>query len=97
MSGYCAENIRTFRPDPEHTDLVRRWLQERGVVTHATDFSLACSAPPAVFEQLFAVKLVAFDKVPGGAAWKVAGRIRVPEETATLVEDITLPRAPELF
>ncbi len=87
-----VQTIGRFRADPDAAERGRRWLQARGVTVHATAFSLACSAPPEVFESLFNVKLSA-----AGAAWKVAGKIRVPEEIAPLVEDVTLPQPPEFF
>ncbi len=89
--------IDSFRPDPEGIESGRRWLQAHGVSAHATAFSLACSAPPAVFETLFGVKLVALKKVTAGVPWRIEGTVQVPDEIAGLVEDIMLSRAPELF
>src|SRR5882724_5852118 len=85
-----ARNVDQFRPDPEALDRCRRWLCAHGVTAHATDFSLACSASPRVFESLFGVKLIALEPAPGQPVWHVDGTIRVPGEIAALVEDVTL-------
>ena len=86
------QTIDQFRVDPEAAERCRRWLHGRGVTAHATDFSLACSAPPMVFESLFKVKLKS-----AGPGWQMDGPIHVPEEIAPMVEDVTIPPAPEFF
>ena len=92
-----AHNIDQFRADPENAERCRRWLHAKGVKASATDFSLACSAPAAVFESLFGVKLVPVRAAPGHLPWRVKGTIRVPPEIAPLVEDVTLSPPPEFF
>jgi hypothetical protein len=88
-----VRNIDQFRPDPESLELVRRWLIARGVDAHATEFGIACSAPPALFEKIFAAR-----PLPAGPAspeWRLDGSIRIPAEIAAHVEDVTLSQRPE--
>jgi hypothetical protein len=92
-----TENIANFRPEPEAVHKCSRWLRARGVKVHPTTFSLACSAPVAVFESLFEVKLAAIAPVPGRPPWRVDGVIRVPKEIAAFIEDVVLTPNPELF
>jgi len=92
-----TENIAQFRPDPEALDRCRRWLCDRGVRVHATDFGLACSAPKVVFQSLFGTKLVRADPEPNRPAWRAVSSIQAPPEIASLVEEITIQQAPELF
>jgi hypothetical protein len=91
------QNVNRFRPDPESLGSVLHWLEAHGAVARATGFSLACSAPPAVFEAMFGVRVHAVEKAAGVAAWKIDGPIRLPPAIAELVEDVTLSRPPELF
>jgi hypothetical protein len=51
----------------------------------------------SIFEALFGVKLVAIDAAPGCPPWRMVGSLRVPTDIAALVEDVTLPPAPEFF
>lgn len=90
-----TRNVEEFRPDAETIELVLRWLQSRGVEARPTGFSLACSAPPAVFQALFGAKPIA--PYRKDESWRLDGPVRVPAELADAIEDVTLSRRPELF
>lgn len=93
----AARIIDRFRPDPEALELCRGWLHAHGGVAHSTGFSLACSIAPEAFELLFGVRVRAVKRGAGPSAWRVEGAIRVPEEIAAFVEEVTLPPPPEFF
>ncbi len=45
--------VERHRPDPAAVQAVRAWLGEHGIESHDTGFSVAASAPAAVFKQHF--------------------------------------------
>lgn len=92
-----SRNVEQFRADPEAAERVRRWLHAHGVTAHATDFSIACTAPPKIFESLFGVELRPIKGPKKVPRWSVDGQIRIPEEIAEFVENVTLSMMPEFF
>src|SRR5262245_42193559 len=88
-----VHNIEQFRPDPATAELVRQWLIARGVDAHPTEFGVACSTSPAIFEEIFGARPVPGDQ--GRPGWRLQGSITVPAEIADHVEDVTLAQRPE--
>ncbi len=92
-----VQEIARFKPDPGDIERCRRWLAQRGVTAHATDFGLACSCPPALFEQLFGVRLAEKSPAADQAPFEAIGAMRPPPEIGDLIEQVTLTVAPQLF
>jgi len=69
------------RPDPAAVQGVRAWLAQQGIESHDAGFSVAASAPAAVFKRLFGGR-----RAP-----------KVPAELARWVQSVELPPAPTLF
>lgn len=92
-----SRNLDQFRADSEVAERVRRWLHARGVTAHSTEFTVACTAPRKIFESLFGVRLRPRKEITKLGCWAVQGEIRIPEEIADLVEDVTLSVMPEIF
>jgi hypothetical protein len=85
-------------PEPEVLERCRRWLAARGVTCRATTFGLACSAPGNVFAELFRVRVAPNSKRgPEQPAVVIEGKIHVPSEIASWVEQVTVPAPPSFF
>lgn len=87
------ETIEEFRPPAEWIERCRLWLSDQQVTCHRTDFGLACEASPEVFEELFSARLAPGEGPEGG--WRVESDIEIPEPIADIVEQVTVPPAPE--
>lgn len=92
-----SRNLDQFRADPEAAERVRRWLHAHGVTAHSTEFTVAGAAPRKIFESLFGVRLRPNKAKTRLGDWSVEGHVRIPEEIADLVENVTLSVTPELF
>lgn len=90
-------NLEEFRPSDEDVEKCRRMLAARGVTCHFTGFGLACSVPRELFESLFSARLEAHRTEQGMMFWKPSSEPKPPEELASLVEQITIARPPDLF
>ena len=96
----CAPGMSTIeklRPPPSRIQYCTRWFANRGVVAHATDFGIACSADRSVFEELFSVALEVNDPAPGTPVYRISGTVTAPAEIASDIEQITLSVPPVYF
>ncbi len=92
-----VHNLSKFQPDPEAIVKCRRWLSEKGITTDDTGFSLACSAPAAVFEAAFKVKLQPVKVGQSRKSWRLKGAVTIPAELDALIEDVCLQQPPDFF
>jgi hypothetical protein len=80
-----SEGTDRAGPSREQVEECRRWFVARGASCHATSFGIACSMPRERAEDIFGPRLD-----PGS-------ELTPPPEIAHTIEQITVPRAPELF
>ena len=90
------ETLDKIRPSAETGQRALRWLEQHGVRCHDLEFSLACQAPRAVFEKLFAVTLKQH-KTSDGAAWLPTSTPVIPQAIAAWVEEVTIAPPPTYF
>lgn len=76
-----AANVHEAKPRPEDIERCRRWVAARGLDAFATDFTVVCEGTPEQIADLF-----------GDAEQPVA-----PLEIAEFVDQVTVPRPPDLF
>jgi hypothetical protein len=91
-----TQTLEKIRPPAEAGQRALRWLEQQGVRCHDLEYSLACQAPRALFEKLFAVTLKEH-KTPGGVAWKPSSTPVIPMAIAEWVEEVTIAPPPEYF
>lgn len=91
-----VETVEGLRPRPADLERCRRYLADRGVTCHATDFGLACSAPRRLVEALLGSQLEPVESTTG-PPWRFVGAPRAPDDIAELVEQVSLVARPELF
>ena len=92
-----VETIDQFRPSPNEIERCRRWFSAQGVTSHATGFGLTCSVSRRQFEFLFGVTLTPVTAELGQPPFEMEGAPTSPPELASVIEQITLAVAPELF
>jgi len=92
-----VSNINQFRPRVEDIEKCRRWLAGKGVDCYITDFGLACSASPELFESLFSTKVDQSEPSMVKAPWRLVKEPKPPPEIADCIEQITITMPPELF
>ncbi len=89
--------ISTQRPDPGNVERCRRWFAAKGLDAYATDFSVVCSGPKTLIEEVFGVKLTATDGRPGTPPFWAEPGIAPPADLAELIESVALPGRPDFF
>ncbi|MCK4373118.1 MAG: hypothetical protein KAW61_08215 [candidate division Zixibacteria bacterium] len=89
--------IDRHRPKSEHVERCRRWLVSLGVECYATDFGLAGSMPPPLFESVFRCKLHRIDAGPGLPLWEASPPPQAPHKIEHLVHQVTIGAEPEQF
>jgi len=86
---------------PKFDDIVRteRWFTAHGVTVYKTEFGLSCSAPREVFESIFDVKLSSRTDPGSGTVFYLpeGSSLRIPEELADIIDQVTLTVSPEFF
>lgn len=91
-------NIDSFRPPAKDIEHCYRWLSQRGVTCHRTDFGLVCEANTDLFEQLFNVTIDKIDSENSGHVFFKAKTDPVPPKAIEqMVLQITIARPPTLF
>jgi hypothetical protein len=91
------QTIERFRPDEEAMRLCLQWLGQHGVTAHTTGFSIACTAPPSLFESLFDAKVEAAGDLHGRTVWRTQRKPRVPSELSAWVASVEVPPPPALM
>jgi len=89
--------IGQFIPPPEDVARCQRWLCAHGVSAHAATYSVACTASREVFEDIFKVRLRPLEPKPGMPRFAIDGTAQLPQDIASVIEDITITARPELF
>lgn len=100
MSGApSVATIDEFKPKVVDIDRAERWFADHGVTVYKTDFGLSCTAPREVFESIFEVRLSSrADPSSGTVFFLPEGlTLRIPEELAIIVDQVTLTVSPEFF
>ncbi len=97
-SAASTGNVRDFYPTPETIERCRRWLVKRGITCYPSNFGLACSSPPALFERVFDARLEGERKSSEGKTIpRLLTNPTIPEPIADIVEQIKLSPSPDFF
>ena len=73
--------VERYRPDQGAVQAVRAWFGQHGIQSHDTGFSVAASAPAAVFERHFGQR----------------ADPKVPRALSKWIDRVILPPPPTLF
>ncbi len=92
-----ADTIDLFRPSAESLERCRRWFASAGASCETTQFGLVCRMPRTAVELLFGVELKLAGTSGDFPCYHTDEEIRAPSELAHLIDQITIPRPPDMF
>ncbi|MDL1981740.1 MAG: hypothetical protein LWX02_09785 [Deltaproteobacteria bacterium] len=93
-----AENIEEFTPAAATIAEATRCLQELGFAIEPSGVTLTILGKPALFEEVFRVKLsLKKDEPTGGITVHPDGELAIPDSLRDVVEEVVFPEPPEFF
>lgn len=91
------ENVEYFKPAPDDIEKCRRWFEKNAISVHSTEFGLSGETTRKHFESIFKISLTPTKSDSIGPAFTMSSDPHLPDEIATLIDQITLSARPELF
>lgn len=93
-----AENIEEFKPTQETMTRAIQRLQELGFDVQPSAVTLTLLSKPALFEDVFKVKLtIKKDEQTGGIIVHPDRELVIPSSLKDVVEKVVFPEPPEFF